>query len=213
MNSRSRSRRSSKGDQKLDVVAGKEIAFGRPAYAEKGKRLAARLAGDVVGEIELRRWCRGPMRASSCETMSRRWRVRSKNRYGSSAALRRKRRSSERLSGFAGLPGLCVKECSSKQPESSSSKKEADLLNGEGAQQPVGDLGKHRVLIGFRTQLASELDQGEARVVTVAVEDPAVQLLLDPAADRLKDESRKRDQDDERRRRNLRVLKIRKISP
>ena len=65
--------------------------------------------------------------------------------------------------------------------------KEAQVLDGEGFQQALAHRRQHGVQIHLGTQLAGELRQGAAVVVTVAIEI-LVEPLLNPGADGLEEE-------------------------
>ena len=65
-------------------------------------------------------------------------------------------------------------------------------------QQPVRHRAQHLIQIGFRAQLARELDQRAPVVVAVLVEEIAVELLLQPVSNGLKDERREQNQPHDR---------------
>src|SRR3954454_12050431 len=67
--------------------------------------------------------------------------------------------------------------------------KETNPLNRQRSLQPVRYFCQHVVLVSFRTQLTGKLNERQARIIAVAVKDPAVQLLLHPFTDRLENES------------------------
>ena len=75
-------------------------------------------------------------------------------------------------------------------------KEHGDIANRERSDQPFADGLEHMVQVGFRAQLAGELDQRPPVIVTIFVEDVAIELLLDPVPDRLKYERRNQDERD-----------------
>jgi hypothetical protein len=71
---------------------------------------------------------------------------------------------------------------------------ERNVLDREGADQPVGDRMQHRVQVGLRPKLTREFNQGAPVIVLIFVEEIAVEQILDPTANRLEHEGRDHNQ-------------------